>query len=160
MDRIFLIASSMTKGEIQMMRNTSVTVGLISIAFGLGLSLGLGVRTEAQRNSGVLEIRRYTANEGKLDALVKRMGGGEAKLFEKHGMKNVFHAVAAEAPESQNTYIYVLQHDSREAAKKSWDDFRNDPDWQSLRATSEANGALVGKVESTFAKPTDYSAVR
>ena len=143
-----------------MMRHTSVTVGLVSVAFGLGVYFGLGVRTEAQRTAGVLEIRRYTANDGKLDALVKRMGGGEAKLFEKHGMRNVFHAVAAEAPESQNTYIYVLGHDSREAAKKSWDAFRADPDWISLRASSEVNGALVGKAEATFVKPTDYSAVR
>ena len=142
------------------MRSAGVTVGLVSIAFGLGLVLGMGVRTEAQRENGVLEIRRYTVNDGKLDALVKRMGGGEAKLFEKHGMKNVFHAVATEAPESQNTYIYVLQHDSRDAAKKSWDDFRNDPEWKSLRAASEPDGSLVGKAEATFVRPTDYSAVR
>jgi hypothetical protein len=102
-------------------------------------------------------VRRYTANAGKLDALVQRMREGETKLFEKHGMKGVFYSVAADAPESQNTFIYVLSHENRDAAKKSWDGFRNDPSWKSLRDTSEANGPLVGKVESTFVNPTDFS---
>ena len=75
-------------------------------------------------------------------------------------MKGVFYSVAAEAPDSQNTSLYVLSHASREAAKKSWDDFRNDPAWKSMRDQSEANGALVGKVESTFVSPTDFSPLK
>jgi hypothetical protein len=69
----------------------------------------------------------------------------------------LFYSVAADAPDSQNTFLYVLSHQSREAAKKSWDDFRNDPSWKSMRDTSEASGPLVGKVESTFVIPTDFS---
>ena len=45
----------------------------------------------AQLGNPVIEIRKYTAHDGKLGALVKRMGEGEARMFEKHGMKNVFH---------------------------------------------------------------------
>src|SRR5262249_33758936 len=146
--------------EAGMLRKTSTTVALVSIAFGVGIVVGTGVRAGAQKPKGVLEIRKYTANEGKLGALVKRMGEGEAKVFEKSGMKNVFHAVAADAPDSANVYYYVLYHESRDAAKKSWDTFRNDEGWKALRASSEANGALVGKVESTFVVPTDYSAIK
>ena len=104
-----------------------ITAGLMSAAFGLGLYVGGSVHVDAQRSARVLEVRRYTAADGKLDALVKRMREGETALFEKHGMKGVFYSVAAEEPASQNTYLYVLAHQSREAAKKSWDDFRNDP---------------------------------
>jgi hypothetical protein len=143
-----------------MLRTKGVTIGLVSLAFGTGIYVGLGVQADAQRTSRVLEIRRYTANDGKLEALVKRMGGGEAKLFEKSGMKNVFHAVASDAPESQNIYYYVLSHESREAAKKSWDTFRNDPDWKTLRASSEVNGPLVSKAEVTFVSPTEFSNVK
>ena len=143
-----------------MLKQRSVVAGLVVAAFGVGVSVGLGVRADAQRPGRVLEIRRYTANEGKLDALVKRMGGGEARLFEKHGMKNVFHAVAADAPDSQTVYYYVLAHESREAAKKSWDAFREDPDWKALRAQSEANGAIVGKADVTFVVPTGFSSVK
>ena len=146
--------------EAGMLRRAGMTCGFVSLAFVLGLLVGFGARADAERGRGVLEIRRYTANEGKLDALVKRMREGEAKMFEKHGMKNVFHAVAADAPESQNIYYYVLLHDSREAAKKSWDAFRNDPEWKTIRAASEVNGPLVGKVESTFVNPTEFSKIK
>ena len=142
-----------------MLRSYGMTAGLVVVAFVLGVHVG-GVRVDAQRSARVLEVRRYTTNEGKLDALVKRMREGESKLFEDHGMKGVFYSVAAEGPEAQNTFIYVLAHESREAAKKSWDDFRNDAGWKSLRATSEANGALVGKVDSVFVMPTDFSPVK
>jgi len=143
-----------------MLRQYGITAGLLSVAFGLGVYVGAGIRVEAQRAPRVLEVRRYTANEGKLDALVKRMREGETKFFEKHGMKGVFYSVAAEAPESQNTYVYVLSHESREAAKKSWDDFRNDPAWKAMRDRSEINGPLVGKVESMFVNPTDFSPIK
>ena len=143
-----------------MLRRYGITAGLVSVAFGLGFSVGGAVHVDAQRSARVLEVRRYTANEWKLDAFVKRMREGETALFEKHGMKGVFYAVAAEEPASQNTYLYVLAHQSREAAKKSWDDFRNDPAWKSIRDASEANGPLVGKVESTFVTPTDFSPLK
>src|SRR6266404_3915929 len=136
-----------------------ITIGAIAVAFGIGLWAG-GARADAQRTARILEVRKYTANPGKLDSLVRRMRDDETKLFEKHGMKGVFYSVAADAPESQNTFIYVLSHESRDAAKKSWDDFRNDPSWKSLRDPSEANGPLVGKVESTFVNPTDFSPTR
>ena len=142
-----------------MLRNHGLRVSVIVAAFGIGVWVG-AVRTDAQRTARVLEVRRYTANAGKLDALLQRMREGETKLFEKHGMKGIFYSVAADVPESQNTFIYVLSHESREAAKKSWDDFRNDPAWKSMRDTSEAAGPLVGKVESTFVTPTDFSPLK
>jgi hypothetical protein len=143
-----------------MFRTYGITTALVAVAFGLGLFAGGAVRVDAQRTTRVLEVRRYTANTGKLDELVKRMRDAETALFEKHGMKGVFYSVAAEAPDSQNTFLYVLSHASREAAKKSWDDFRNDPVWKSLRETSEANGPLVGKVETIFVSPTDFSPLK
>jgi len=56
--------------------------------------------------------------------------------------------------------IYVLAHKNREAAGKSWDSFRNDPEWKKEQAASEVNGKLVAKVESVFMKATDYSPMK
>src|SRR5438105_1029217 len=99
-----------------MLRNHGVKVSVIVAAFGIGVWVG-GVRTDAQRAARVLEVRRYTANAGKLDALLQRMREGETKLFEKHGMKGIFYSVAADAPESQNTFIYVLSHPPSDPAR-------------------------------------------
>jgi hypothetical protein len=42
------------------------------------------------------------------------MRGGETQLFEKHGMKGVFYSVAADAPDSQNTfYLRAVARESR-----------------------------------------------
>ena len=63
-------------------------------------------------------------------------------------------------PLAKNTLVYILAYPSREAAKKSWEEFRNDPEWQKVRNESEANGKLVTKVESVFAEATDYSPLK
>jgi hypothetical protein len=108
----------------------------------------------------VYELRTYYAAPGKLADLNARFRNHTVKLFEKHGMKNVVYGVPMDAPASGNTLIYLLQHESREAAKKSWDGFRNDPDWNKARTASEVNGKLADKVESIFLEPTDYSPMK
>jgi NIPSNAP len=108
----------------------------------------------------VFEIRTYTTEPGKLPDLLKRFRDHTTKLFEKHGMTNIGYWVPTDEPRSKNTLIYILAHDSRDAAKQSWKDFQADPDWIKVKAASEANGKLVTKIESIFAAPTDFSPIR
>ena len=61
---------------------------------------------------------------------------------------------------AENKLVYMLAHKSREAAKKSFDDFGKDPEWKKARSESEANGKLVEKVESVFMSATDYSPMK
>ena len=105
-------------------------------------------------------MRTYTANDGKLEALQARFRNHTTKLFKKHGMTNVGYWTPVDEPLSRNTLIYILAHSNREAAKKSWDGFRSDPDWKKAAQESEVNGKLVAKVESVFLEPTDYSAIK
>lgn len=108
----------------------------------------------------VFEMRTYTTEEGKLPDLLKRFREHTTKLFEKHGMTNIGYWVPADEPRSKDTLIYMLAHDSREAAKKSWDGFRTDPEWIKARDASEASGKIVKKVESVYLSPTDFSAIK
>jgi len=114
---------------------------------------------EAQSNR-VFELRTYTAEEGKLEALHARFRNHTLKLFEKHGMTNIGYWKPSDEPLSKSTLIYVLAHSSREAAKKSWDAFRSDPAWKKVQAESEANGKLVKKVDFVFMDPADYSPLK
>jgi len=75
-------------------------------------------------------------------------------------MKSVGYWVPQDAPRSQNTLVYILEHPDREAAKKNWAAFQADPDWQKARKESEANGRIVERVESIFMDPTDYSPMK
>jgi len=60
-------------------------------------------------------------------------------------------------PLKGKTLIYIIAHPSRDAATANWKAFGDDPEWQSVRATSEANGKIVEKVDSTFLALTDFS---
>ena len=108
----------------------------------------------------VFELRTYTANEGTLQALLDRFGGGETDLFEKHGMRGIGYWVPAESPLSETTLVYMLAHESRDAARASWQAFGADPDWATMRDASQVAGRLVSHVESVFLNPTDFSPVK
>ena len=60
----------------------------------------------------------------------------------------------------ENTLIYVIAHASRDAAKKNWQEFGNDPEWQKVQKDSEANGKIVSKVVSVFMDPADFSPMK
>ncbi|MBI1874693.1 MAG: NIPSNAP family protein [Acidobacteria bacterium] len=136
---------------------------ILSIVFVAGFGLGNVLRptpVAAQMGGRVFELRTYTASEGKLDALHARFRDHTLRIFQKHGMTNVGYWSPQDAPLAQNTLIYILAHSSREAAKKSWDAFRQDPDWQKAQKESEVNGRLTTKVESVFMNATDYSPMK
>ena len=108
----------------------------------------------------VYEIRTYTTPPGKLEALKSRFRDHTIKVFNKYDMKSIGYWVPQDAPLKDNTLIYILSHESREAAAKSWTSFRADPDWVKAKADSEKDGPLTTKVESVFVDPTDFSALK
>ena len=120
-------------------------------------SLLLTTVMNAQSKGKVFELRTYTTNEGKLDALQARFRDHTTRIFKKHHMTNVGYWVPQDKP---NTLIYIISHESRDAAKANWDSFRADPEWQKVQKESEANGKIVAKVESVFMNATDYSPMK
>src|SRR5512132_2204374 len=102
----------------------------------------------------VFELRTYTCNEGKLEALKTRFRDHTIRIFKKHGMESIGYWV----PENEgkdNTLIYIIAHKSRAAADENWKEFRNDPEWKKVAADSEANGKIVEKVISVYMDPAD-----
>jgi hypothetical protein len=129
--------------------------------FAAGVALGQRAAVHAQAASNhVFEVRIYTAGEGKLDAVVKRFRDPEVGLFEKYGMKAVLYSTVSEPADRQNQFVYVLQHDSREAARASWQKFLTDPEFRAAAQASDVGGRAVVKVESFFVTPTDFSPLK
>jgi hypothetical protein len=110
-----------------------------------------------QSSSTVYELRVYHTYEGKLDDLLRRFREHTMQLFEKHGIKNVAYWTPTDDPLKGKTLVYIIAHPSREAATANWKAFGEDPEWQSVRDKSEANGKIVEKVDSTFMTLTDFS---
>ena len=135
---------------------------LLALAFAAGSLLTVQLMKNDVHAQGkrVFELRTYHALPGRLPALQARFRDYTLKLFVKHGMTNIGYWTPADAPASENTLVYVLAHENREAAKKSWDAFRNDPEWQAVAKASEADGKIVEKVDSTFMDPTDFSKLK
>jgi NIPSNAP protein len=134
-----------------------VLVGLA--AFAAGYSTG----QDSKANTRAYELRTYTTLPGRLPALNKRFAEHTLKLFEKHGMRNEMYFIPSERAVGQqvtpveNTLVYLVSHDNREAADRSWKGFGADPEWKTARDASEADGKIVEKVERVWMKLTDYS---
>jgi hypothetical protein len=122
--------------------------------FAGGFLMGQGAKPK------VYEIRTYTTHPGKLPDLLARFRNHTTKLFEKHGITNVGYWVPADEPLKSNTLIYIVSHKDREAAKKSWDAFRADPEWIKVRDESEKAAKINQKVESVYMEPTDFSKLK
>ena len=145
-----------------MIRRYPAAAVAASLVAGIAIGMALQGRAVgyAQADKRVFEIRTYYTHPGKLDALNARFRNHTVKFFETHGMTNVGYWVPMDSPASENTLIYLLAHKDREAAKKSWDAFRKDPEWLKARTASEAQGPITTKIESVFLTPTDYSPMK
>ena len=129
-----------------------VAAVLVSAGFAVG-------RASQTTPSHIYELRIYTPNEGKLDAVNARFRDHTRAIFDRHHMKSVGYWLPTEGPRA-GTFVYVLEHPSRDEARKNWAEFNADPEWQKVRAESVANGKLVANVESVFMAPTEYSPIK
>jgi uncharacterized protein (DUF1330 family) len=141
---------------------------LLAILFVLILISPIGVLHRSTASTSALpaanrvfELRTYYTNEGKLDDLHKRFRDHTCELFKKHGAELVgFWTPLDEANGKGDKLVYMLAFPSREAAKKMWEEFGKDPEWQKVYKESHKNGVLVKKVESMYLEPTDYSEMK
>ena len=135
----------------------SATVFIAGFALGSLVQPWGVVNAQSDR---VFELRTYTAPEGKLDNLHARFRDHTMRIFEKHGMTNVGYWAPQDEPLSENTLIYIISHENREAATESWASFRDDPEWQKVSRESQVDGRIVSNVERVFMKVTDYSPMK
>lgn len=143
-------------------RQSNVISALVIFALGLiaGIASGGGSFALAQAPERVFELRTYTTHPGRLDALHARFSEHTIRLFERHGMVNVGYFTPQDPPQADLTLVYLLAHDSREAAAANWQAFIADPEWQQVYADSRADGAIIDRLDSVFMAPTEYSPLR
>ncbi len=144
-------------------RGTRYVAGSLLIfvtGFVLGNVLDTIPTVKAQEGK-VFELRTYTSSDGLLPNLQARFRDHTMGIFERHGMENVGYWVPQDSPASDNTLIYIISHDSRQAAADSWASFRDDPEWAQVSQASRVNGqSIVSGVEAVFMESTDYSPIK
>tara|TARA_B100000686_G_C16063403_1_gene605746 strand:- start:16 stop:354 length:339 start_codon:yes stop_codon:yes gene_type:complete len=104
----------------------------------------------------IYEYRVYEAMPGKLEELNRRFRDHTLGLFEKHGIKNVGYWTGS-VGEYSDRLIYIIAFEDMQHRERAWMAFRKDPEWISVRASSESQGPLVSRVYNSILNPTDYS---
>jgi len=147
-----------------MFKQKRYLVAILGLAvFGLGYAAGQFSAFESvaqAQGERIFEMRTYTALPGRLDALNARFRNHTTRIFEKHGMTNIGYWTPQEAPLAENTLVYILAHDSREAGQASWDAFRADPEWAQVAEESQRDGRIVEGVDVLWLEATDYSKIK
>ena len=132
---------------------------LLSFLCGAAVVLSFNCVMGSNPSQHVYELRMYNVNPGKMDALKDRFRDHTDALFKRHNMKSIGYWVPEDAPASQNLFVYILEHPSRQEAEKNWAAFQADPEWQKVKADSETNGPLAAHIDRYFMDPTGFSAL-
>ncbi len=153
---------AMTLNRWTLNKWTACGIALAAFAAGSLLTARLAHMNEVRAASNrVFELRVYHTVPGKTTALQAEFRDKVTKIFAKHDLKAVGYWAPLDAPESENTFVYILAHPSRDAAKAHWDAFRADPEFQAMMKSQQAPDAkLVEKVDSTYMAPTDFSPMK
>ena len=136
-------------------------IAVCSFLAGCGLTAAVGTsqRVEA-RSHRVFELRVYHLNPGRLPAVKTFFAERVLSTFKKHGMAGIGYWVPQDKPESENLWVYVLAHPTREDATKHWAAFNADPTWQAALKAAQVDGQFVNKIDSTFMEPADFSPLK
>ena len=133
------------------------TAGISLLTLVIGVGAGIFVTSSAQDGGKVFELRIYKSTPGNLDNLNARFRDHTMSLFEKHGMENIGYWTPTSEEERDDTLVYIIAHDSREAADASWSAFGQDPAWQEVAEASNANGQILAGIERKFMVAADFS---
>jgi hypothetical protein len=143
-----------------MIQRKSLFVFVAVMVLMAGYRLGRRDNVVHADTTRVYELRTYHCAPGKLPDLLARFRDHTMTIFQRHGMHNVAYFTPTDEPQKSNTLIYIISHQSREQADQNWKEFNADPEWQKVKAASEANGKIVEKVDREFMLATDFSPMK
>lgn len=139
---------------------TTSTIGLLCFAAGLLVASRLSHLQPASADSNrVFELRVYHALPGKLPALESRFRDTTSKILARHNLNAVGYWVTDGSSASDNEFIWIAAYSSPEEGKKNWDAMRADPEFQKVISAEQAE-KTVEKVDVTYMRPTDFSALK
>jgi hypothetical protein len=130
----------------------------------LGLTFGVAGMVwgyaQEKKAVGFFELRVYSAQPGKRDALAARFANKTAAIFARHGITNVGYWIPRQSdPEigvsADNTFIYVRGYPSKEERDKRLKAVRDDPEFVQVVTKQEENPdtKLVQKVHNIDMTP-------
>src|SRR5260370_17966 len=107
----------------------------------------------------IYELRIYHCVPGRLADRLKRFDTITLGIWKRHGIEQAGFWTTAIGDSNQALY-YFLKWESLADREKKWAAFQADPEWNTKRAETEKNGAIVARVENCILAPTNFSAVK
>ena len=109
----------------------------------------------------IFELRTYESQSfATLKRKVRMFNDGEAKIFERLGMRPVFFGETIIGPRQPNL-MYMLSYDDLGARDRLWGQFGSDPEWKKLSARPELKDPeIVANISNVILRPLNFSAVR
>ncbi|MBE0627108.1 MAG: NIPSNAP family protein [Burkholderiales bacterium] len=105
------------------------------------------------------ELRIYHCMPGKIGDLNNRFANITLRIWEKHGIRQVGFWTVLIGPSNHALY-YLLEWDSLAERERIWNAFAGDQEWIAARARTEAQGAIVQRIENYMLAPTAYSKIQ
>lgn len=140
-------------------------LAIAGVLFGIG-GIGWG---HAQQKSfpGFYELRIYTAQPGKRDALAARFASRTSAIYARYGITNVGYFIPQQSdPElgidAANTFIYVRAYPSKEERDRRLNAARSDPEFEQVVLAQERdpNARLIVKAHNVDMTPSGtYTAI-
>ena len=144
-------------------RLSAWTMTAIALAcFGAGaLTTACLTKTEVVQadSDRVFELRIYHTVPGKLPVMESRFRETTSKILARHNLNVLGYWTGENAPGSENTFVFLLAHRSREEAKQNWAAAAKDPEFQPV-IKAEQGEKTLDKADVLFLRPTDFSTLK
>src|SRR6202140_4827729 len=130
--------------------------------FGLALGVaGLAWGYAQEKKAiGFFELRVYTAQPGKRDALAARFAERTAAIYARHGITNVGYWIPQQSDSelgisAENTFIYMQGYPSKEERDKRLKAAHDDPEFGEVVTKQEQNPStrLIVKAHNIDIRP-------
>ena len=137
------------------------------------LGLGFGVAgmlwgyAQEKKAVGFFELRVYTAQPGKRDALASRFASRTAAIYARHGITNVGYFIPQQSDadlgiSAENTFIYIRGYPSKEERDKRLKAAHDDPEFGEVvtKQEQDPNTRLIVKAHNIDLAPNGpYTAI-
>jgi hypothetical protein len=115
----------------------------------------------AAKRPRLFELRTYESPSEKAHMAKVKMFSemGEIEIFKRVGLTPVFFSRTLAGPRMPSL-VYMLVHDDMAGREKSWDAFRNDPEWKKVSSTPGYSDAeIVTNITTIYLRPAAYSQI-
>jgi hypothetical protein len=114
-----------------------------------------------ERPPRIFELRTYESQSFMtLARKIAMFNQGEARIFERLGMRPVFFGETIAGPRQPNL-MYMLSFDSLAERERLWNAFGSDPEWKKLSSQPHLKDAeIVANISNAILRPLPFSVIR